>query len=64
MTHHLLKDKNKAKICCKYTSTEKCICDKLVYKIRPNTFKFMKATYSHFEIIGISHLDRKIISYL
>jgi len=35
-----------------------------MYKIRPNTFKFMRLTNKYFEIIGMSNLDFNVLKFL
>ena len=44
--------------------TEQCICDIVLYKIRPGTFQFMLATYPKFEIIAFSDMDKKSLIFI
>jgi len=47
--------------CCPDQGTGNCLCDILVYKIRPYTYEFLNAIQQYFEIVVFSKMHHKII---
>ena len=38
-----------------------CICNIIVYKVRPYTYDLMRAIYSFFEIGGSAHMEKQVL---
>ena len=51
-------------ICCELKGTEDCLCDLLVYQVRPYTYEILRAIQPFFEIVVFSKIHHKILEYI
>ena len=58
------KDEEDIDICCEHKGTEKCICDLLVYLVRPYTYEILRAIQPFFEIVVFSKLHHKVLEHI
>jgi hypothetical protein len=56
--------KKENEFCCIYQGTSDCVCNLIVYKIRPYTFELLRALQPFFEIIVFSQMYHKIVEYI
>ena len=50
--------------CCEYKNTEMCVCDLLVYLVRPYTYEILRASQPFFEIVVFSKLHHKVLEHI
>ena len=58
------KDEEDNDICCEHKGTDKCICDLLVYLVRPYTYEILRAIQPFFEIVVFSKLHHKVLEHI
>jgi uncharacterized protein YutD len=51
-------------VCCEYKGSDRCICDLLVYLVRPYTYEILRAIQPFFEIVVFSKLHHKILEHI
>ena len=50
--------------CCEFKGTDRCICDLMVYLVRPYTYEILRAIQPFFEIVVFSKLHHKILEHI
>ena len=50
--------------CCEHKGTDRCICDLMVYLVRPYTYEILRAIQPFFEIVVFSKLHHKILEHI
>ena len=56
--------KPKDEACCEYHGTEECICDLLVFQVRPYTYEILRAIQPFFEIVVFSKMHHKVLEFI
>lgn len=51
-------------LCCEHKGTDRCICDLMVYLVRPYTYEILRAIQPFFEIVVFSKLHHKILEHI
>lgn len=50
--------------CCEHKDTDSCICEVLVYQVRPYTYEFLRAIQPFFEIVVFSRLHHRELEFI
>ena len=41
---------------------QRCICNYMIYKVRPNLYKFLRAIYPYFELIITANMEINLLT--
>ena len=51
-------------MCCDHSGTQECVCEIMVYQVRPYAYDILRAIQPFFEIVVFSRMHHKVLEQI